>query len=445
MLKKIKLNNNSLIKQIIIIALPIIIQQLLLSSYSFVNIFLVSKINEESLIAVGLAFSYEAFVNCLFFAITSGLSIFIINNIQEKKLKEASNNFYLMILINLSLSFFWILISHFFTEYIFNFFSNHAYDKNLYSYFKKYLRIICFYYIFMGINQAYYAMFRNIKKTYIPLIIISITTILNIFIASLIIKNNINYDKLKLLAMAMIFTNFIESLLFIVISLKYKDIFYNLKFSISIFKYSNIFEIIKKIYPIIINELLIGLSFPFYTKLFYQYNDIFPSYLMADRISYIFFNTSYGLSNAVSVIIGSNTKSKNCNEEKKLIFASLIYGIIIVLLMVIFAPSLLNLYKNPTKLAKIFIYILTFKVLIKILNIVILTILKFKKETKKLLFIDGVFEWLLGVLLVYLLINVFEVKNFISVLLLSQFVLILRLIVGYNYIFKKPLKNLNKN
>ena len=161
-------------------------------------------------------------------------------------------------------------------------------------------------------------MFRNIKKTYIPLIIISITTILNIFIASLIIKNNINYDKLKLLAMAIIFTNFIESLLFIVISLKYKDIFYNLKFSISIFKYSNIFEIIKKIYPIIINELLIGLSFPFYTKLFYQYNDIFPSYLMADRISYIFFNTSYGLSNAVSVIIGSNTKSKNCNEEKNL-------------------------------------------------------------------------------------------------------------------------------
>ena len=106
---------------------------------------------------------------------------------------------------------------------------------------------------------------------------------------------------------------------------------------------------------------------------------------------------------------------------------------------------MLNLYKNPTKLAKIFIYILTFKVFIKILNIVILTILKFKKETKKLLFIDGVFEWLLGVLLVYLLINVFEVKNFISVLLLSQFVLILRLIVGYYYIFKKPLKNLNKN
>ena len=69
--------NKDFLKQVLVIAIPIMIQQVLITSFGLVDSFMVSGLdNNLSITAVGLAASIEMIVNCILFGIGTGVGVF---------------------------------------------------------------------------------------------------------------------------------------------------------------------------------------------------------------------------------------------------------------------------------------------------------------------------------------------------------------------------------
>lgn len=420
MLKK-KYIPKKLTKDVLKIALPILIQQLLISSFGFVNTFLISGIDAHlSLSAVSIALSYEAFVNCIFFAITTSISSFTLEYLGKKEDENVKNSFFLMLFFNMLIAFLQMFLIYCFHSTIIHFFSNQNTNKEIISLANQYIKYVTPLYLAMAINQTFSAMYRNFKKTYIPLIITIISFILNFSLTYYLIY----FTKLGInsIVIGTLVANYSSVICFFFLYILKRP-----KKRLHPFSCLNqqfALPILKKTLPLLINETCIGLSFTFYTKIFLYAANEYPSYVMADKISLIFLNTTYGFANAASVLIGlelgKGDKQKAYQYHQKFRFFSFIYALFLVFLLSLFGPTLLKLYKNPNADAKIFIYYLGIKVFFRCINMLGLATLRVLKSNWTILILDGGMEYVLHILPCFLFILISQRITIISLILLSQ-------------------------
>lgn len=428
--------NKDFIKQVLFISIPIMIQQVLITSFGLVDSFMVSSLdNNLSITAVGLCASIEMIVNCVLFGIGTGVSVFASQYFGAKDKNGMQKCFLLHLSLNLAFSLICCGCVYFFNEQILGIYMNKNSDPQIMALAKKYIKIACFSYIFASINHTFMHNYRIIKKSYIPLIVGIVALISNFSINLVLINGYLSFPKLGIAGAAYgtLLSSMISVSVYVAITFITKQPFLG-KISIIKQSYQKDFfiKVLRKMLPLVLNELLFGIGLSMYSKLFMYTEKQYPSYIMADKVAMVFFNTTFGINNAASVLMGAELGKGNIENTKDyrkgFLALALIYGSFVAIIMCIFGPSLLSVYDKPTKLAVYILYLYTIKILLRSVNVINLATLRVGGDSKFIFFIDCGLQWLVGILLGFILVVGFNVTNILIVFAVMQIEQVVRLI-----------------
>jgi putative MATE family efflux protein len=226
-MKKIKL-----LPQIIAIALPITLQMLTQFALQFTDMAFVGHYNMNGLAAILNAMIPVFVCYTFFFAFSKGTTILIAQNIGAKKFQKAKRFCEISFLGNQSISFLFFLIWFLFGKDILVLIGTHESIIHLSA---GYIGIICFYFLFFGIENAMRSFFEGIGFT-LPIFLVTVIRIsLNIILDWLLIFGKLGFPELgvegaALASLISLFTGSVILFLFVLANNKYfkvtvKDIF----------------------------------------------------------------------------------------------------------------------------------------------------------------------------------------------------------------------------
>ena len=429
--------NKDFLKQVLVIAIPIMIQQVLITSFGLVDSFMVSGLdNNLSITAVGLAASIEMIVNCILFGIGTGVGVFASQYFGADDKKGLQKCFLLHLSLNMIIVFLCCMSVFFFNQQILSIYTNKNTDPQVIVLAQRYIKIACFSYLCAGINHTFMQTYRIIKKSYIPLLIGIIALISNFLVNLVLINGYLSFPKLGIAGAAYgtLISSFISVITYFIVTLCTKQPFLgSLKLIKESYQKTFFIKVIKKTIPLVLNELLFGIGLSLYSKLFmyageYQY----ASYIMADKVAMVFFNTTFGINNAASVLMGAELGKGNVEKTKEyrkgFLTLAIFYGLFIACIMCLFGPYLLKVYDKPTKLAVYILYLYTIKIMLRVINVINLATLRVGGDAKFIFFMDCGLQWIVGLSLGFILVVGFHIYNVLIVFAVMQIEQIVRLI-----------------
>jgi Na+-driven multidrug efflux pump len=177
---KFLFNDKNFYKLMFKIAIPIIIQNLILSSLNLVDNIIIGRLNVTAIASVGLSNQYFFLLNLLLFGITSGASIFTAQYWGNKDIPNIRRVLGICLITGGAAALLFTIAGFLFPEKILSIYTN---DKNVIAMGSQYLRIIVFSYIITSITFSYSFTLRstgNVKAPmFVSMIALSINTFLN--------------------------------------------------------------------------------------------------------------------------------------------------------------------------------------------------------------------------------------------------------------------------
>lgn len=171
-----RMEYGKLYRKLFAITLPIMIQNLISSSLSFVDTLMIGQLGQDQIAAVGIANQVFFFISLFFFGIASGTSIWIsqfYGSGEYEKMERTMSFASMICLIGATLM---SVFSFLRPDLIMKIFTE---DINVIEPGVEYLRIVAVSYIFSSIAQTLSIGFRGIGKAHIPMIATFISLTLN--------------------------------------------------------------------------------------------------------------------------------------------------------------------------------------------------------------------------------------------------------------------------
>ncbi|MDI9483790.1 MAG: MATE family efflux transporter [Bacillota bacterium] len=433
-MKKLLFGDSVFYKNLFRIAIPITIQNLIMSSLNFVDTIMVGQLGETNIAAVALANQLFFLIALFLFGVGSGASVFVAQFWGKKDVINIRKVLGLSMLCSVVVSVLATLIVMIFPEVVLSLFTK---DTEVIRISASYLRIVCFSYIPTSITFCFASTLRSTGQSKLPMIAsavaLSVNTVLNyIFI----------FGKLGMPAMgargaaaATVIARFAEAILILgaVYSLKlapaasFRELFaFSRDFAVRFFQV---------VIPVIMNEVLWSTGVTMYTVVYGRMGtNILASINIASAIEGISFVLFRSMSNACAVLVGNKIGE---GDEQTAFTYSLRMAIlgpalgIAVGLILFFSSGNLLVFYNVTEQvyenARIILRIFSFVIPLKVFNMInIVGILRSGGDTKFSLILDTFGVWFIAVPLafvgglvyhlpvyiVYVLVNLEEIFKF---------------------------------
>ena len=336
--------NKSFWKKVLIIGLPVSIQNLINTTVNMVDTFMIGSLGDDYVSAVGLASKIFFVMNLLIFGIVSGCSVLLSQYYGKRDDANLNKTFGFMTILALigSLIFFILAIAipnalmHIFTD-----------SENLINIGAPYLKIVSISYLFTAFSMSASAMLRSINKTRAPMIFTIISVLVNVLFNYLLIFGQLGLPMMKAngAAIGTIIARTVEFLLilFYLIFAK-RDVKLSFKEMIN-FDKENIKKIFKFALPVIINELGWGLGTTMYSVIYgHMSDDVVAAMTISTALQDMVYALLFGVSTACSVIVGNQLGANELEEAEKTAKKLLISGIILSAILGVILVSLINPY-----------------------------------------------------------------------------------------------------
>lgn len=417
--------NNNFYKSMLVIALPVVFQNLISISVNLVSSIMLGKLGVNQLAGVGIANRVFFIYTYACLGIYSGSSIFIAQYWGAKDYKSIKKIFGMNLFLGLVLSLSVTVLAYIFAPQIISIFNK---DVDVVVYGVTYLRIICFTYAFTALSFASSFNSRAVRKLKVPTLISLITVCISIILNYLLIFGKAGFPELGIKGAA-IGTAIARTFEFI---MAYSYIFFSKNHPLAgtIKEYMswnfNMFKsTLKTSLPVIISETSFALG---YTVYYIAYGMIGASAIAVAQVAYVindlFQAVFVGLSNASAVMTGNELGK---NEVKKALDYSKINIKICLFLSLIMSTSLLfakqsiigiynfdantNLLLNKSLV--IFAIFLTPRMVTYLIGS---GVLRAGGDTRFCMFLDLVVIWLIGVPLAFFAVKVLQLPiNYVFV------------------------------
>ncbi|MGE4571565.1 MAG: MATE family efflux transporter [Candidatus Izemoplasmatales bacterium] len=397
-------------KRVLIIASPIILQQLLTSSVQLVDNLMVGTLGELAIGAVSVVNQLYFVVIIVTFGAMGGAGIFSAQYYGSKQYDSLKQTFRFKLLVSVFLSTLAILIFTFFGESFIGLFTD---NPTTIQWGLEYLNIAKWVMIPMTISTAISSTFREIGTTK-PLLYISIVAILsNVVLNYLLIFGNLGFPRLGIegAAIATLASRFIEfALLSILLIVKGKA------FNTSIFKIFKIDKLLLKLIiitaiPLVINEFLFSFGQTVFMQSYATRGDnALAAINITNAISQLVFITFGGIGTAVAVFIGNTlgeNKLSEAKENSKKIFSfAIIFALVLGLILFILSFFILNLYEisdETESIARFNIRVNAIMIPVISMYISLYFTLRSGGDTKSTMIMDSGYIWIIQVPVVYIL------------------------------------------
>ncbi|HHU37350.1 MAG TPA: MATE family efflux transporter [Treponema sp.] len=334
--------------KLLVLVLPILLQNLLSSSLNFIDVFMIGRLGEASVAAVGSANQFFFILQMLIFGLASSSAIFTAQYWGRGDIKNIRAVMGIGLILTLSISLLVMIVTLFSSHAIIHFFSS---DLHVVSLGGDYLRVIAYTFLIVSLTTSFSVVLRSTENVVYPMIASICGIILNTILNYLLIFGNYGFPNLGVLgaAYATLIARFFEMLIIVLITYTRKlpaaasiiDLFNFSKTQVRIY--------LKKSIPVVLQSAGWAAGFSMFAMIFGHIStESLASYNIAgsiERICLIFFK---GLGSACAIMIGNRIGAGE--EEKAQGYARnfLILGIIIALvvssLLLILRRPIVNLY-----------------------------------------------------------------------------------------------------
>lgn len=253
---------------------PIAISMILQNSMGFIDAAILSFYDTFAVNSVSIASQIQSIFGPMYFGIASGIGIYTAQAVGAKDKVRLKQVFSIGILMSIAVGIISMLVSYFFNNEIISFYVDPSTDIGKMS--LDYFNGTIISKPFLAFNLFFTFQFRTIQKPKIPLVTNSLSLILNSILNVLLIFGFGPIPSMGIMGAA-IATNISVILLSVanvIVSLYLKAEFLGSYKLLKSIKFSFILEILQKVYPLMLVELLFGLSRVFYTKLYVQTGDV---------------------------------------------------------------------------------------------------------------------------------------------------------------------------
>ena len=396
--------------KVLVVALPIILQQLLTSSVQLVDNLMVGTLGELAIGAVSVVNQLYFVVIIVTFGAMGGAGIYSAQYFGSKQFDSLKQTFRFKLLISLALSILAIVIFAFFGETFMRMFTKNPVTI---AWGLQYLNIAKWVMIPMTLSMAISTTFREIGYTK-PLLYISIFAILsNVVLNYLLIFGNFGFPKLGIegAAIATLVSRVLEfSLLFLLLVFKGKVFNTN---PFHIFKIDSFMlkAIMITALPLLLNEFMFSTAQTVFVQSYATRGDnALAAINITGAISQLVFVAFGGIGTAVAVFIG-NTLGENKLEEakensKKIFIFAIIFAIILGIVLFILSFFILDLYdisQETRTIAQFNIRVNAIMIPVISLYITLYFTLRSGGDTKSTMIIDSGYMWVVQVPVILLL------------------------------------------
>lgn len=403
-------NDKKFFKTMIVLALPIVAQNLILSSLNLVDNIIIGGLNATAIAAVGLANQYFFLLNLVLFGISSGSSIFIAQFWGNKDIKNIKRVLGLSLITGVSTAFIFTVFGLAYPKQILNIFSK---DINVINMGSDYLKIIVFSYVLSAVTFAYSFAMRSIRQVKAPMYVSGIALGINTFLNYSLIYGMFGLPRLGIRGSAIgtLIARTIEMSLILLIVYKNKfPIAASFKELLDLPK-----EFVKRFYwtvsPVIFNESVWAVGVSVYSAIYaHMGTDAIASTTISSTVERIIWVIFLGLGNACAIMIG-NKIGEGKEEEiftyaKRFIILIPISAAVMGVIVYFISPVFLIPYNiSPVVLGYARKNLIVFSIFLafRAFNFTsIVGILRSGGDTIFSLFIDLGGVWLVGVPLAYL-------------------------------------------
>ena len=320
-------------KKVLIIGLPVSIQNLINTTVNMVDTFMIGSLGDDYVSAVGLASKVFFVMNLLIFGIVSGSSVLLSQYYGKRDDENLNKTFGFMMLLSLLGSLLFFILAMAIPDNLMRIFTT---SDTLIEIGAPYLRIVSISYIFTAFSMAASAMLRCINKTKAPMLFSSISVLVNVLFNYLFIFGKLGISPMQAngAAVGTIIARVVEfiSILLYLLFAK-RDVKLNIKEMINIDK-----ETIKKNFrfalPVIINELGWGLGTTLYSVVYgHMSNDVVAAMTIATALEDLVWALLFGVSTACSVIVGNQLGANDLKGAEVTAKKLLIFGLILSALL----------------------------------------------------------------------------------------------------------------
>ncbi|MDA3932161.1 MAG: MATE family efflux transporter [Tenericutes bacterium] len=397
-------------KRVIIIAMPIVIQQLITSSVQLVDNLMVGSLGELAIGAVSVVNQLYFVVIIVTFGAMGGAGIFSAQFFGSKQHDKLKQTFRFKLLIALVLSTSAILIFSLFGEYFISLFTD---NPTTISWGMDYLNIAKWVMIPLTISSAISSTFREIGITKPLLKISSVAILLNVVLNYLLIFGNFGFPKLGIegAAIATLVSRTLEFILLYVLL-----VFKGKVFNTSLLKIFRIDGLLFKVIiitaiPLVINEFLFSFGQTFFMQSYATRGDnALAAINITNAISQLVFITFGGIGTAVAVFVGNTMGENKLKEAKansmKIIVFAVMFAFVLGIVLFILSFFVLNLYDISSEtefIAKFNIRVNAFMIPVISLYMVLYFTLRSGGDTRSTMIMDSGYIWVVQVPVIFVL------------------------------------------
>ncbi|MBQ8742550.1 MAG: MATE family efflux transporter [Clostridia bacterium] len=339
-------------KTVLRLALPIAIQNLLVSSFSLVDTLMVGALGDLPLSAVGMAGQWGWLFNLFLFGICSGGALFV-SQYWGTKDEDSIRRVYGILIASVSiLSIVFFAIAFIFPDKVMYIFNK---DPKVISEGVGYLRIASFSYLAVALNNALGTMLRSTENVNVPMYSSFFTTIANVILNYAFIFGKFGLPALGVegAAIATVISSWLGPITIMLIAFMQKSLITRPPL-----KASRAFtvEFIKRITPAAINEALWGLGTICLNIIFSNYGlEEFAAVTILrtfENVAFVFF---VGLCHACCVVvgkyIGEGKIDEAINDSNRFTTLVITAGAILGALIAIFRAPLVSIFNMGAEIS----------------------------------------------------------------------------------------------
>jgi len=335
------------------IAIPIFFSQLLGSLLGIIDTFMVTRLGDDALSAVGIGSQFMFLLSIVLFGLFSGFGIFIAQYYGSKEYDNISKVFMVMLITGLSFAMLFLGITQLFPRQLLMLFNiNDSPNQEVIEMGTAYVKIIGFSFVTMTISFAISMLARNVQKVLMPSIFQAVGVLINTGLNYLLIGGNYGFPEMGVRGAAtatLISSAFVALLM---ISYLYFSNERALKVKLSSLKDISV-GLLKKWYktsiPVLINESFWGLGMTVYLIAYgFIGEKAVGSIYLSNQINTIFWVATISVANASAVMLGNKLGSNDLDtaREWEVRFRKLgfTFGVVLGSILFVFAPVIVPLF-----------------------------------------------------------------------------------------------------
>lgn len=428
------------IREVTFIIIPVMLQQLIVTSVNLIDNLMVGQLGDVSLSGVNAANRFYMIESTVIFGIIGACMIFLSQFYGSNNKNKLRETFSFTMVSSFVIALVFFIIAFFFSKNVIAYFSS---NPEVIESGSAYLNIVAFTYLPVAVSFTYGSSMRSLGETKIPLMVAIIAVVTNTLLNYILIFGHLGFPVLgiKGAAIATLIARIVELTTYVLI-VKFNNFNFVTKFS-ELFCFSKTLarKIIIKAMPLVANEFLWSFGMATLIK-FYGTRGVvaLTGQSIAQTTSDIFYILFSGMAVATTIMVGQKLGAGKLEAAKKNAYSlfkfsialAVIFGVLLFISSFI-VPEFYNVSAEAKHIASSFLKVQGFLFWIYMFVTQCYFIMRAGGDTKSTFIMDSVYMWLVNIPIV-LIVTYFTKADVIMIYAIAQSTDFVKMLIAYHFL-----------